>query len=94
VEDKLGSIIFNHLFNGRLEIGKAMREGFYLAVEQANTSIPEKKMIIEFLDALTTYTLRVIFSLIHQISLYSLIGNFEKSQNKCKWFNIWSDFLL
>ena len=30
----------------------------------------------------------------HTISLYSLIGDFGKSQNKCKWFNIWSNFLL
>ena len=28
------------------------------------------------------------------ISLYSLIGDFGKSQNKCKWFNIWSNLLL
>jgi hypothetical protein len=27
-------------------------------------------------------------------SLYSLIGDFGKSQNKCKWFNIWFNFLL
>ena len=30
----------------------------------------------------------------HVTSLYSLIRDFEKSQNKCKWFNIWSNFLL
>jgi hypothetical protein len=52
VEDKLGSIIFSHLFNGRLEIGKAMREGFYLAVEHANTFIPENQRIRKSLDAL------------------------------------------
>ena len=27
-------------------------------------------------------------------TLYSLIKDFGKSQNKCKWFNIWSNLLL
>ena len=38
VEDKLGAIIYNHLFNGRLEIGKAMRRDFYLAIDATKTS--------------------------------------------------------
>ena len=28
------------------------------------------------------------------LSLYSLIGDSGKSQNICKWFNIWSNFFL
>lgn len=62
VEGKLGSIIFSHLFNGRLEIGKAIREGFYLAVEHENTSVPEKQRMTKSLDALTADTLWVIFT--------------------------------
>ena len=37
VEDKLGAIIYSHLFNGRLEIGKVMRRDFYLAIDAAKT---------------------------------------------------------
>ena len=28
------------------------------------------------------------------VSPYLLIRDFEKSQNKCKWFDIWFNFLL
>lgn len=62
VEDKIGSIIYSHLFNARLEIGKAMREGFYLAVESVDASIDEKHRMKGPLDSLTGDTLRVIFS--------------------------------
>ena len=39
-----------------------MREGFYLAVEQADIPISEKERMTKSLDALTADTLRVIFS--------------------------------
>jgi hypothetical protein len=29
-----------------------------------------------------------------QITLYSFIGGFGKSQHQCKWFTIWSNFVL
>ena len=34
IEDKIGGIIYSHLFNGRLEIGKAMQEGFTLQLSK------------------------------------------------------------
>lgn len=41
VEKKLGSIIWSHLFKGKQLVGKALREGFFLAIE--TTPIPDSR---------------------------------------------------
>ena len=62
VEDKLGAIIYSHLFNGRLEIGKAMRRGFYLAIDAAKTSNVKLQSMKTALDNLIADSLQVVFS--------------------------------
>ena len=57
IEDKIGAIIYSHLFNARQNIGKAMQKDFYLAIAATKTSNVEKRIMKTTLDNLTVESL-------------------------------------
>ena len=62
VEKKLGSIIWSHLFRGRQLVGKALREGFLMAVDTAPISDIEKEKYKGEVTQLTLDCLKIAFS--------------------------------
>ena len=62
VEKKLGSIIWCHLFKNRNEVGKALREGFYLAIITAPIRKTRKEEFISDIALLTPDCLKIAFS--------------------------------
>ena len=62
VENKLGGIIWSHLFKERELIAKVLREGFFLSVETTPTSKNKKKIFLSDLKQLTPECLKIAFS--------------------------------
>ena len=60
VEDKIGAIIYSYLFSGTFEIGRSLRNGFYLAATA--TTDTKKRIITSALNNLTVKNLQVMFS--------------------------------
>ena len=62
VEKKLGSIIWCHLFKDRNDVGKALREGFYLAINTAPLTETRKEELRSDIALLTPDCLKIAFS--------------------------------
>ena len=61
VEKKLGSIIWCHLFKDRNEVGKALREGFYLAVNTTPVEETRKEEFKRDIALLTLESFKIAF---------------------------------
>ena len=60
VEDKIGAIIYNYFFSGKFEIGRSLRNDFYLATTA--TTDTKKRIITSALNNLTAENLQIMFS--------------------------------
>ena len=69
VVKKLGSIIWCHLFKDKTEVGKALREGFYLAIKTAPILETRKEEFRSEIALLTPDCLKIAFS--GSCSIYS-----------------------
>jgi hypothetical protein len=91
VKKKLGSIIWCHLFKDREQVGKALREGFHLAIDIAPISETKKESFRKEVALLTLDCLKIAFSRSCSIELEKFMSmvEFETTIDKVyqDWFN-------
>jgi hypothetical protein len=64
IEKKVGSIIHLHLFKRRSKVGKALRNGLWMALQSSETKVDgcEQKAMVKGFSELTTDNLQCIFN--------------------------------
>jgi hypothetical protein len=91
VKKKLGSIIWCHLFKDREQVGKALREGFHLAIDIAPISETKKESFRKEVALLTPDCLKIAFSGSYTIEpkKFMSVVEFETTIDKVHqdWFN-------